>query len=319
MQQAEANSEKPYLWVSTIGNFFLGCVGITFSVISSSQAILLDGLFNLSYFVAGLFTLKVASLLSQGDDERFPYGYAFFEPLVNGIKGLLVLGVSIMALIGAIQALLEGGRSIEAGTAILYGVLASVVCWVLAYVAHVGAKSTGSPLVKADSENWVVNAAISSCVLLAFAGIFALNALGLEQLAPYVDPIVVMLVVAISIGVPVRMAWTALMALLNRAPSRDVVEQVVGIVDQSLTDLPVKERFVRVIQPGRERMVLIHVVLPTDYKPEHLSQFDTVRERTHSNLRDAHVATVIDMLFTTDRRWGAPLSDGGFGSQAAKD
>ena len=185
----------------------------------------------------------------------------------------------------------------------------------LAYIAHVGAKSTNSPLVKADSENWVVNAAISSCVLLAFAGILVLNALGLDHLTPYVDPTVVILVVAISIGVPVRMAWTALMALLNRAPSRDIVKHVTDIVDQSLTDLPVKERFVRVIQPGRDRMVLVHVVLPADYAPEQLSQLDGVRRKTHGNLCESHVATVVDMLFTTDRRWGAPLSEGGFGSQ----
>lgn len=315
MQRAEPKSENQYLLISTIGNLLLGCVGIAFSLVSSSQAIMLDGLFNLSYFAAGLFTIKVASLLIQGDDERFPYGYAFFEPLVNGIKGLLVLGVSIMALFGAIQALLEGGRTIEASTAIVYGVLASIVCWVLAYIAHVGAKSTNSPLVKADSENWVVNAAISSCVLLAFAGILVLNALGLDHLTPYVDPTVVILVVAISIGVPVRMAWTALMALLNRAPSRDIVKHVTDIVDQSLTDLPVKERFVRVIQPGRDRMVLVHVVLPADYAPEQLSQLDGVRRKTHGNLCESHVATVVDMLFTTDRRWGAPLSEGGFGSQ----
>ena len=91
MQRAEPKSENQYLLISTIGNLLLGCVGIAFSLVSSSQAIMLDGLFNLSYFAAGLFTIKVASLLIQGDDERFPYGYAFFEPLVNGIKGLLVL------------------------------------------------------------------------------------------------------------------------------------------------------------------------------------------------------------------------------------
>ena len=171
----------------------------------------------------------------------------------------------------------------------------------------------GRTLVSADAENWVVNAAISSCVLLAFVGIFVLNALKLNGLALYVDPTVVLAVVAISIAVPVRMSWNALMALMNRAPSSDILTQVTDIVDASLVNLPVQERFIRVIQPGRQRMVLVHVVLPTDYEPGRLPSLDVLRTHTYQALREAHVATIVDMLFTTDRRWGAPLSDGGFG------
>ena len=70
--------------------------------------------------------MKVASLVAGGDDERFPHGYAFFEPLVNGIKGTLLLGVSVMALLGAMQALLSGERTIAAGVAIAYGILRPV-------------------------------------------------------------------------------------------------------------------------------------------------------------------------------------------------
>ena len=299
--------------MSALGNVLVGCVGITVAAFSSSQAILLDGLFNLTYFATGLFTVKVATLVAGGDDERFPHGYAFFEPLVNGIKGMLVLGVSVMALVGSVQALLAGGRTIAAGLAIAYGVFASTVCWVLALVMRRGSKKVESPLVNADAENWYVNAAISSCVLLAFAGIFVLRALEMDRFVPYVDPIVVLAVVSISISVPVRMAWKALMALLNKAPDSQIVEQVKKIVDVSLAELPVQERFIRVIQPGRQRWVLVHVVLPSDYEPGRLSPLDAIRSQTHEALRKAHVATFVDILFTADRQWGAPLSDGGFG------
>ena len=313
MQTTALKHEKRYLKISALGNVLVGCVGIAVSGISSSQAILLDGLFNLTYFATALFTLKVATLVAGGDDERFPHGYAFFEPLVNGIKGMLVLGVSIMAIVGAVQALLAGGRSIAAGTAVAYGVFASTVCWCVAAIMRRGAKTTESPLVSADTENWFVNAAISSCVLLAFAGIFLLKALELDSLAPYVDPAVVLVVVAISIAVPVRMSWTALMALMNRAPGSDILKRVTKIVDASIASLPVKERFIRVIQPGRQLMVLVHVVLPDEYGPERLAHLDAVRTQTYKAFREAHVETIVDMLFTADRRWGAPLSDGGYG------
>ena len=314
MKEAALKVERRFLVISPICNLLLGCLGITFALTSSSQAILLDGLFNLSYFATGLFTVKVASLVAGGDDERFPHGYAFFEPLVNGVKGMLVLGVSVMAIVGAVQALVGGGRSIAAGAAVVYGISASIICWAVAYYSRRVVKTASSPLVCADMENWFVNAAISSCVLLAFAGIFVLRSLGLHAFVRYVDPTVVLAVVAVSLGIPVRMAWNSLMQLLNRAPASKVIGEVVDIVDMSLRDLPVKERFIRVVQPGRQRMVLVHVILATDYNPDGLRRLDEVRAKTHAALVTAHVATILDMLFTTDRQWGAPLSDGGAGS-----
>lgn len=306
MSNPPARIERRYLLASASGNLLIGCVGLVFSVISSSQAILLDGLFNITYFAAGLFTLKVARLVQRGDDERFPYGYAFFEPLVNGVKGVLVLGISAMALVEAVRALLTGGRPIAAGSAISYALFATVACWLLAFVTHRGAGRTGSPLVRADGENWIVNAAISSAVLVAFLGIFLIRGTPLEYLAPYVDPSVVLVVVLISISVPVRMAWQALMELLNRTPPEEIVQEVSQTVKACVADLPVQKLFVRVIQPGRTRMVLAHVVLPGDFQVETLVALDRVRTITLDRLKAGHLATMLDMVFTADARWGAP-------------
>ena len=309
MSASEKQQERKFLYLSCLGNVLVGSVAVVVSFLSESQAILLDGLFNLTYFATGLFTVRVATLVTRGDDERFPYGYAFFEPLVNGLKGVLVLGVSVMAFGGAVQALLDGGRAIAAGYAIVYGVFATIVCWVVAALTHRGAKATQSPLVGADAENWIVNAAISSCVLLAFAGIFVFRALGWDDLVPYVDPVVVLTVVAISIGVPVRMAWNALMDLLNKAPDRAIVDRVTEIVDTCLAELNVQERFVRVIQPGRQRLVMVHVVLDANNSTHTLSAFDALREKTQQGLRQEHPETIVDVMFTADRRWGAPVGE----------
>lgn len=314
MTDSPLSQEKRFLSYSAIGNVVLGVVGITFAALTGSQAILLDGVFNLTYFAMALFTIRVAGYVVSGDDETFPFGYAFFEPLVNGIKGTLVLGVSVMALVGAVQALLSGGREIEAGPAIAYGVFASAAGWVLATSMRKGAAATKSPLVRADADNWVVNAAVSSCVVLAFAGIFVLRAAGRTGLVPYVDPAVVLTIVLLSLGVPVRMAWGALMALLNRAPSQSIVNRVTALLDESLSELPVQERFVRVIEPGRARLVQAHVVLPPGFPVGGLPQLDAVRDRAYDALSRDHEGTYLDILFTSDRKWGAPSSDGGQGA-----
>jgi predicted Co/Zn/Cd cation transporter (cation efflux family) len=136
----------------------------------------------------------------------------------------------------------------------------------------------------------------------------------LDFLVPYVDPIVVLLVVLISISVPVRMAWQALMELLNRTPSPEIVDEVRKIITESTSGLPVEQLFVRVVQPGRTRMVLVHVVLPSDYAPGPLTSLDALRMGTLERLQAAHLATILDMVFTADPKWGAPLSESTHGA-----
>ncbi len=313
MRDQNIRLETKVLLLSAGGNLVISIVGIVFAVISRSQAILLDALFNLTYFASGLFTLKVAKLVLRGDDERFPVGYAFFEPLINGLKGVLVLGVSIMALAGAVQALFTGGRAIAAGAAIAYGMFAATACWLLAIATRRGAKRTGSPLVLADAENWLVNGAVSSAVLLAFASILFVQKSPFKFIVPYIDPSLVIIVVLISISIPIRMAWQALMELLNRAPSPEIVQQVDDIVKKCTAGLPIQSLFVRVIQPGRTRMVMAHVVLPAEFQFDGLAMLDAVRAATLKELKATHLATILDMVFTADPAWGAPA---GFNSDA---
>jgi cation diffusion facilitator family transporter len=300
--------ENRYLKVSAIGNLFMASLGIGFFAVTDSQAILLDGLFDLTYFFAALFTFKVAQLVHREDDDRFPYGYAYFEPLVNGVKGLLVLGISIMAFVNAAAALFTGGRPIEEGYAILYAVAATLGCIGFAFFVCHGARLSASPLLRIDASNWIINAAISACVLIAFSSILLLRDTAYEYLTPYVDPMVVVTVILISLSVPVRMAWQALMELLNRAPPDKVTDQVRKFLEECTAELPVEELFIRVLHPGRTRMVLAHVVLPDSFSIETLSMLDNIREQCQNRLREAHLATILDMVFTADRYWGAPAA-----------
>ena len=49
MNPETVKAEQRYLSIAALGNLIIGCVGLVFAVVASSQAILLDGLFNLTY------------------------------------------------------------------------------------------------------------------------------------------------------------------------------------------------------------------------------------------------------------------------------
>jgi cation diffusion facilitator family transporter len=308
MLEIAKKAEEKTLFYSAIACIATALVAALAAYFSGSQAILLDGLFNLTYFLASLFTLRVSRLVMKGDDEHYPAGYSFFEPLVNGMKGLLILGVSIMAMLGAIEALFAGGRHIDPGMAVVYAAIATGVGVIMTLVSRSGFKKSQSPLVKADADGWIVNAAVSSSVLMAFGSIFLIQDSEYAYLSPYIDPALVLVVVLISISVPIRMAWQAIQGLLNRAPSAEIVSSVRTRIEDSLGDFPVQELFVRVLQPGRIQAISIHVVLDKNYELESLKTLDEQRRKTLESLKQQHPMIVMDMLFTHEREWGAPCS-----------
>jgi len=306
-EAAHGPAERIGLLISVAASLTVGCGGVVFYFLTGAEAILLDGLFNLTYFATGLFTLRVARLIDRGDDELFPVGYSFFEPLVNGSKGVLMLGVTLLALVGAVEALFTGGREIALGQAVIYGMLASCVCWIAALLIRKQAGMTDSPLVAADAASWVINAAISSAVLVTLAVVFLIRNTSWRGVIPYVDPLLVLLVCSVTIGVPIRMAWSALMELLNRTPSHELLARVRHLIAESLGDLPVEQCTVRVLQPGRTRIVSAHILLPANFRVT-LDELDEVRERTHDALTSESPASQVDLLFTRDPRWSAPLN-----------
>ncbi len=301
-------TEKGALWLSAAVALVIGCVGLGFAVLTRSDAILLDGSFNLVYFVTALVTLKVARLVTQPDSEDYPFGFDYFEPLINGFKGFLILGLSMLALFDAVRAIFAGGRAIEVGPAIGYGAFATVTGVVTALLLRRVHRRTGSPLVGADASSWTVNAAVSGAVLLTFGAIPVISALGGDDVVPFVDPVLVTIVVVISLGVPIRMAWQALMAMLNRAPPAEFRSPVIAAIREALADLPSRSIYVRMIRPGRTLHAAVHVVLPADFADASLETFDAMRARVSADVQNLHNNAIVDVLFTADERWAAPAS-----------
>ncbi len=298
--------ESSTLAFSAFMALLIGCAGITATLASNSQAILLDGLFNLIYFSVALVTIKVSKLASRPDSESYPFGYSYFESLVNLCKGLLILGVSIFALVDAIAALLTGGREISAGLAVIYALFATAACSLTAWVMHRSQRHVSSPLVAGDKLNWLVNSIISAAVLAAFCLVMLFERLDWRGIVPYVDSLLVMAVVLLCLGVPVRMASQALRELLNKTPDETIAEPVRQAVARGLADIDTQEVRVRMVRPGRLLYIMVHVVLPKAFHESTLAHQDVLRQQIDEEVRLVYSPVVCDVVFTEDDRWAAP-------------
>ncbi|MEM9382238.1 MAG: cation transporter [Planctomycetota bacterium] len=296
-------TERGALLVSAATALIVGIAGTSAYFIVESQAVLLDGLFNLTYFVTALVTLRVAELVAEPESEEYPLGLSYLEPLVNGVKGLLIFGISSLALLDAIAAILGGGRTIQVGPALAYAVFATTAGVVATVLLKRAEKRTKSSLVAADAASWSVNALISAGVMLTFLSIpLARSAFG-DEILPYVDPVLAGLIVLVSIGVPIRMAWAALLTMLNRAPDAPARDAVTEAVRSAVTDLPVRSVETRMLYPGRRLYVVASVLLEEDGAPLSLSKLDASRGRVQDAVRELHADSTVETSFTADPGW----------------
>ncbi|WP_342594371.1 cation diffusion facilitator family transporter [Salinicola lusitanus] len=309
MATGQPVTESGALRLSMAVAAFIGIMALVISALSGSQAILLDGLFNAIYAVVGLFTLRVGRMALSPDDDTYPFGYGYFESMVNACKGLLMLGVSALALFNAVTALLTGGNAIAAGISIVYAGVATASCVATAFALKRISRHVSSPLLEADIENWRVNALISAAVLLAFCLIPLAQALGWYAIVPYVDSWLVIAVVLLCLGVPIRVARRAILELLNRSPQPAIAEPVRAALTSTLAPLPTEAIYIRMVRPGRLLYVTVHVVLEPGH-PLSIAEADRWRAALDTCVRRISTPVLVEALFTGDRRWAAPSAGG---------
>ena len=95
-------------------------LGVSVAIVTQSEAILLDGVYSLMNLVMALLASRVSGLVERQGSERFQFGYAKFEPLLNAIRGLLIFAILAFAFVSAVSALFSGGRPVSAGIALVY-------------------------------------------------------------------------------------------------------------------------------------------------------------------------------------------------------
>jgi cation diffusion facilitator family transporter len=284
-------------------SLMMAALGIGFGFVTESDAILLDGFFSLIGFVMALVTMRVARLVVQPPDEHFHFGYAQFEPFLNAIKGLLMLGVAGFAVAGSVNSLLHGGRDLKPGLATLYAVVALAGCLAVGAAQRRAASRTASPLLAVDSKNWLIDGVLSGVVALVFLAALILERTSWAVVVPYMDPVLVILLVLGIAFVPLRIVRDSLREILAFAPDGQLQEEVRGRVAGALEEVPVASSHVRMMKIGRFLYVLNQIVVSPEFRPGRVGELDRVRERIAEALDGVEPAPVVDTLFTEDARW----------------
>lgn len=295
--------EKRAIRLSMVFSFIAGSLAAVFAFATRSEVVMLDGIyFYISFALAG-FSLKIIQLIEQADDERYNFGYAAFEPMLNVCKGIIIGFVGLLALFSAIDALTHGGRSIHTGFAAVYAVVIMLGSGILAVAQSRLAKKTGSSLLRVDAQRWLIDSLIAATVCIAFLIVLSLERTALKPYSDYADPAIVIALMLITAPMILKIILANMRELLWGAPEIDLQHRLDERIGEIIRSHTSGKYWLRLVKMGRRLYVNLYLLVPKASDLSDVDQFDTIREKVSTACIDENQHVTVDVIFTRQSKW----------------
>jgi predicted Co/Zn/Cd cation transporter (cation efflux family) len=122
----------------------------------------------------------------------------------------------------AVEAILNGGRDVNTGVALIFGVINVLGCIGAYWLLVKKGKRANSGLVDAEAKQWLMDTVISIAVMVGFVFAKILSLTEYQSYAVYADPVMVIIVSIYFIIVPLKMTYEAIQQLvLDKQPMSD--------------------------------------------------------------------------------------------------
>ena len=129
--------ERKALIVGAATNLFMAFAGWLGYYFSNSQALALDGNFSFVAFITVLLALRV-SAIKLNQTTTFPFGQFAYESLFSLVKGLMIIGMLLMALIVNTERVFhylagDPASALDTNVIFIYSIFMVLLCFSLAF------------------------------------------------------------------------------------------------------------------------------------------------------------------------------------------
>ncbi len=301
MQNAAA--EQRLLKLSIAVTIGVASVGVVFGLLSGSMSIVFDGVFSAIDAAMSGLALFVSRLVSRvAENRRFQFGYWHIEPMVLAFNGGTLMLLCFYAFLNSIDSLLAGGRQLNFDWAMAYAAAVGVVAFGMFFYARHRNRQIGSDFVRLDVQSWLMSAAITSALLLAFAVAWCLEGTRYAHLTPYADLLILAVLSLILVFVPIHTVRRALTEILLITPP-ELDARVRQVLDEVVARHGFKTYTSYVAKVGRAQFIEIHVAVPPESPIDSVGEADAIRREISEAIGGEGPHRWITIDFTADPRW----------------
>lgn len=295
--------ENKILKISMVGALFFALFGIAWGWTAQSEMIIFDGLYSFISLALTMLSLYINNFIAKKELDKYPFGKYILEPLVISFKSLIIGGMCLYSLIGAIQDVVHGGNTVEYGSALIYSIVSVIGCGgVYIFMKKKGDKIS-SELIKVEASQWLMDTLLSIGVLVGFVIAMILRNTRFSGLNVYIDPMMVIMVSVVFIKMPVQSFINAFKEILCVKADDEINDDIYLIVKEIEKEYKFEDSISRVSKIGGELRIEIDFIYNEESKLKDLDQMDCVREKVYNAIKHIDYNKWLNVSFTGDKKW----------------
>ena len=153
--------------VGILANIFLASFKAVVGILSSSIAIILDAVNNLSDVMSSVITIIGTKLAEKKPDKNHPYGYGRIENLSTSLIAVIVLYAGITSLVESIKKIVHPVKPDYSAAALVIVASAVVVKILLGLYVRKKGESVNSDSLIASGKDALLDSVISTATLIS--------------------------------------------------------------------------------------------------------------------------------------------------------
>ena len=218
--------EKSALRISITGSTIFVILEIVMAVITRSQAVLLDSVYDGVEILMVFVSLSLVPLMYKPSSESHPFGYQQIESLFVVVKGAIMIAVTVGLIINNIQIIFHGGQHVNFSMVAYFEMSATLVSIAVIFLLRRMNSKLTSPIVIMEIQEWQIDSVASFGMCIAFFLPQIITGEWFQPLIPYLDPILAIILSLFMLPVPIKTVITGLRDLFLLPPEEETVQEI---------------------------------------------------------------------------------------------
>lgn len=256
--------EKSAMTVSLYGNMLFVILELIMAVYTSSQAVLLDAVYDGVEFVMLLPSIFLIPLLYKPSNEKHPFGYMQIESMFVVVKGTTMTAVTGGLIVNNLDIMLHGGRTVSFGTVAWFELAACILGIAVWFYLRRKNKVMNSPLVEMELNGWKIDCAASFGMALAFFLPALIPSGSLQGIVPYLDQIITVILSVFMIPTPIKTVITGLRDLFLLPPEEETITEIKETVEPILAAYGYEKLYYDIVRTGRKLWISVYITFDRD-------------------------------------------------------
>ena len=292
--------EKSAMSVSLYGNLVFVVIELVMALVTGSQAVLLDAVYDGVEFCMLLPSIFLIPLLYKPSNEEHPFGYMQIETIFVVVKGITMTAVTFGLIFNNINLMLHGGHIVSFHTVAGFELFACILGIIVTVYLYYKNKQMESPLINMEMQGWRIDSFISLGMTVAFLLPMLIPFDWFQHIVPYLDQLITIVLSLVMIPAPIHTVITGIRDLMLIPPEEETIDDIKETIEPIIGVYGHKNLYYDIVRTGRKLWISVYISFEKDIVS--LSKFKQLQDQCikalASKYSDFYFELLPDIEFT---------------------